>query len=142
MKFKFSLQSVLKVREHQEKLQKQKLAEEVSKKKKIDDHRMNILKGLEGYLQDRNDSEPAKILSVQRHGRHLEEIHKTVEKLNQDIKEVEHEVKKEREKLAEAHKKLHVIKKVEEYEYELFTKEMSKYEQKEMDETATQIYNR
>ena len=40
MKFKFSLEPVLKVRQHQEKVQQQKLAEELTNKNKISDLRI------------------------------------------------------------------------------------------------------
>ncbi|HBX66155.1 MAG TPA: flagellar export protein FliJ, partial [Balneolaceae bacterium] len=51
-------------------------------------------------------------------------------------------VSEEREKLASAHKKLHILEKVKEFEKGLFSEQAAKNGQKFMDEIATQSFSR
>ncbi|HKL18874.1 MAG TPA: flagellar FliJ family protein [Halalkalibaculum sp.] len=142
MKFKFSLASVLRVREHQEKLQKQKLAEEVSKKKDINELREKVQMKLENYLQDARTAEAENIHLIRRRSRHMQQVHQHMNKLTGELEKAEVVVVKEREKLATAHKNRHILEKVREFEHQLFAKKLSQDEQKFMDEIATQTSGR
>lgn len=142
MAFRFRLDPVLKVRKHKEKLQKQKLTTELQKKKEIDDIRIEAQEKLCHYLHVSGQSDISQIHDLQRHGRHMEQVHEWIAKLDHDLGAVENGVVRERKKLAEAHKDRHVLEKVKEGELELFRKKLEKFEQKMLDEIATQSYGR
>jgi len=130
MKFKFSLAPVLKVREHQEKIQKQKLAEQVSKKQKISDLQNEVQGKLKQFLNDSEEQTAASIHLIRQRSMHLEQVHQKMEKLNKELVQADITVSEEREKLASAHKKLHILEKVKEFEKGLFSEQAAKNEQK------------
>lgn len=142
MKFKFSLNSVLKVRKHQEKLQEQKLAEELLRKKGIDDLKAGISESLQTYLNDSKGNDAENIHAIKRHSVHLAETHKKIEKLDNESNEMDKTVKMVREKLSIAHKNRHILEVVKEVEKNMFMQQQNKTEQKSMDEIATQSYSR
>lgn len=142
MKFKFSLDSVLKVRKHQEKLQKQKLAEELVKKKEIDELKEQVQTKLENYLKDDHGKTAENIHSIKRHGKHMVQTHELIKKIGLESSEVEKNVSEVRNKLAEVHKSRHILEKVKEIEQHFFSRKLEKTEQKNMDEIATQSFSR
>lgn len=142
MKFKFSLAPVLKVRKHQEKIQKQKLAKKVSEQQKISNLQQEVQGKLQRFLNDDDQAEAANIHLIRQRSEHLNQVHQKMETLSKELDEAEIEVSEQREKLASAHKKLHILEKVREFEKGLFTDHMSKEEQKFMDEIATQSFSR
>lgn len=142
MKFKFSLDSVLKVRKHQEKLQEQKLAEELMRKKGIDDLRTGISAKLQTYLKDSGRKKAENIHAIKRHSVHVAETNKMIEKLDNESDEMKKTVEKVREKLSAAHKNRHILEVVKEFEKNLFLQQQNRTEQKHMDEIATQSYTR
>ena len=142
MAFKFSLESVLKVRKHEEKIQKQKLATKLMKKKKIDDVKNEVQTKLKSYLNDDNIEEAQNIQKIQRHGRHILQAHELIQKLNSESTEAEKLVSKVRENLTSAHKNRHILEKLKEVEQNGFTRKLQRDEQKTMDEIATQSFSR
>jgi flagellar FliJ protein len=130
------------VRKHEEKLQKQKLAEELMKKKKIDDVKEDVQTQLKSYLNNDANGEVQHIQRIKRHGRHLLQAHETIQKLNKDSAEAEKVVSNVRKKLAAAHKNRHMLEKLKEAEFTGFTKRVQEDEQKTMDEIATQSFSR
>ncbi|MCG8372966.1 MAG: flagellar export protein FliJ [Balneolales bacterium] len=142
MKFKFSLEPVLKVRQHQEKVQKQKLAEEVSKKNKITNLRNEVKGKLESYLNANEEKETGTVNDIKRHNTHLVNVHAHITKLEVQENKADQKVKKERDELAEAFKKLSILEKVKESEYSVFMKDSSRKDQKFMDEISSQSYTR
>tara|TARA_B100000508_G_C11325660_1_gene211699 strand:+ start:51 stop:479 length:429 start_codon:yes stop_codon:yes gene_type:complete len=142
MKFKFSLEPVLKVRQHQEKIQKQKLAEEISNKNKITLLRNEAQKKLENYLDNKKNQTAANIHLIKRHNAHIVEVNEHINKLGDKEKEANGKVKNERGKLAEAFKKLSILEKVKETEQGLYVKAEASVDLKFMDEISTQSFNR
>lgn len=142
MKFKFSLEPVLKVRQHQEKIQKQKLAEEVSNKNKITLLRNEVQGKLETYLEDQNNDPVANIHLIKRHNAHLLQVNDHINKLQDQEKEADGKVSEERGKLAEAFKKLSILEKVKETEHGAFISDVAKADQKFMDEISSQSFSR
>ncbi|WP_340103515.1 flagellar export protein FliJ [Rhodohalobacter sp. 8-1] len=142
MAFKFSLESVLKVRKHEEKIQKQKLAEELMKKKEIDDVKDDVHSKLKSYLNNDNIGEAQNIQKIQRHGRHILQAHELIQKLNSEAAEAEKLVTRVRENLAAAHKNRHILEKLKESEQSGFSRKLQRDEQKTMDEIATQSFSR
>ena len=142
MAFKFSLESVLKVRKHEEKIQKQKLAEELMKKKKIDDVKADVHSKLKSYLNNDRIGEAQNIQKIQRHGRHILQAHEVIQKLNSESQEINKSVSRVRENLASAHKNRHILEKLKEVEQSGFAQKLQRSEQKTMDEIATQSFSR
>lgn len=142
MKFKFSLEPVLKVRQHQEKVQQQKLAEELTNKNKISDLRNSVQGKLESYLETKDQDKAANIHAIKTHNAHLIQVNDHINKLQQQEEQADKKVKEERSKLAEAFKKLSVIEKIKENEHGTFVKDASKTDQKEMDEISSQTFRR
>lgn len=142
MKFKFSLNPVLKVKKHKEKLQKQKLAEEISKKKEIEEMQHRVQEKLQSYLKENENPKVQSVHDIKRHNKHMEQVHMLIKKLKKKLNEAEDSVSKERDKLAEVHKSRHVIEKVKEFEQKIFNREIELSEQKFMDEISTQSFNR
>jgi flagellar export protein FliJ len=142
MKFKFSLDPVLKVRKHQEKIQKQKLAEQVARKQKISNLQQQVQGKLEDYLQNSENTQAENIHMIRNRCVHMEMTHQEIDRLSKEIDKADVEVLKEREKLAAAHKKLHILEKVKEFEHNLFAEHTAKEDQKFMDEIATQSFSR
>lgn len=142
MKFKFSLEPVLKVRKHQEKMQKQKLAEEVARQNEINALRDQQKEQLNGYLESSDEMETRTVLEVKRHTSHLENVHQRMVSLSKELDQASEKVKIEQQKLASAHKDLHIMEKVRDFEHSLFSDQMNKEEQKFLDEIATQSFSR
>lgn len=142
MKFKFSLESVLKVRKHQEKMQKQKLAEEVDKRQRIHSLHEHEQGQLANYLEEKQEQKAVSVHEVKRHTSHLELVHQKMVKLSNELDKASDNVKNEQEKLASAHQQLHIMEKVRDFEHTLFSETMNKKEQKFLDEIATQSFSR
>ena len=142
MKFKFSLEPVLKVRQHQEKVQQQKLAEELTNKNKISDLRNSVQGKLESYLEAKDQDKAANIHAIKTHNAHLIQVNDHINKLQQQEEQAEKKVKEERSKLAEAFKKLSILEKVKENEHGTFVKDAAKTDQKTMDEISSQSFSR
>lgn len=142
MKFTFSLDSVLKVREHQEKIQQQKLAKEMQRKRNIEEVRNEVSSRLNQLLRSNEVKQFESLHSLKQLGSQMMEAHQTIDRLNGEKKEVEQAVDKERLDLAKAHKKRHIMEKVKELELNLFSEKVSRHEQILMDEIAGQLFNK
>ncbi|WP_138430791.1 flagellar export protein FliJ [Fodinibius saliphilus] len=142
MKFDFSLEPVLKVRKHEEKLQKQKLAEKMSKKKAIASKKEKLKEKLKAHLDTADVNDFRNLHDLKRHRRYINSLHKEVEELNNNLRIVENAIEQERDKLAEVHKKRHIMEKIKEEEHELFLEKLSRQQRKMMDEIATQSYSK
>lgn len=142
MKFTFSLDSVLKVREHQEKIQQQKLAKEMNRKRNIEEVRKEVSSRLDQLLKNNEVKQFESLHSLKQLGSQMMEAHQTMDRLNGEQKEVEKSVDKERLDLAKAHKKRHIMEKVKELELNLFSEKVSRHEQVRMDEIASQLFNK
>ena len=142
MKFKFSLEPVLKVRQHQEKIQKQKLAEEVAHKNSIQLLRNEVQDKLEDYLEEKQNDRAVNIHLIKRHNAHLIHVNDHINQLAKQEKQADAKVGKERAKLAEAFKNLSILEKVKEGEHSAFLKDAAKADQKFMDEISSQSFSR
>lgn len=142
MKFKFSLDSVLKVRSHQKKLEKQKLAEEVAERNKINQLQMEVQNKLQDYLKNAEDMKVQDMQTVRRHTAHIEQVHQQMSRLNEELNAADEKITNARQKLEAAHKNLHIIEKVKEFEHEIHLGKLSREEQKFLDEIATQSFKR
>lgn len=142
MKFDFSLEPVLKVRKHEEKIEKQKLAEELNKKKSLHELKDRLKEELEKHLDKGGGNNVANLHDLRRHQQYLNDLHEKVKEINSSLATVERAVNRQRDKLADVHKKRDIMEKVKEEERELFLEEMSKQQRKVMDEVATQRFSK
>jgi len=142
MKFEFSLESVLKVRKHEEKLQKQKLAEKLTEKKRLTIQKKKLKEKLQSVIDNADRNEFKNLHNLRRHNGYIQGLHKRMEQLNGSLKTIESAVEKERDKLALVHKKRNIIEKMKDEEYELFLEKVSRLQQKAMDEIASQAHSR
>lgn len=140
MKFKFSLEPVLEVRKHRETIQKQKLAEKLTKKKKLSELRDQLKQKLEVNLAKADREGFTNLHDLKRYQQYINDLHKKVEELNGSLKIIKKAIDKQRDKLAEVHKKRHIMEKMKEEEHEVFLEQVSKQERKIMDEVATQTH--
>lgn len=141
MKFEFSLESVLKVREHKEKVQKQKLAEKISKKQNLDERKQQLQTKLQRLLDRAERREFENIHDFRRNREYIENMREKVRKLNKSLRSVEQALEKQREKLAEVHKDHNIMEKLKEEEREEFMEKLSRQKRKIMDEVATQTHS-
>ena len=142
MKFEFSLESVLKVREHEEKVQKQKLAEKLNKKKHLNSIKENLKRELENHISNNGSNTYENLHDLQRKQQYINELHYKVKKVNSSLASVKRAVDEQRDILADVHKKRHIMEKVKEGERELFLEEISRQQRKIMDEVATQTFSK
>lgn len=142
MKFEFSMEPVLKVRKHEENIQKQKLAEKLTKKKDLNALKERLKKELENHVNEAGDNKFVNLHDLQRQQQYINDLHEKVKKVNESLEKVKAAVDRQRDKLADVHKKRHIMEKVKEDERELFLEEMSKQQRKVMDEVATQTFSK
>ena len=141
MKFEFSLEPVLKVREHEEKVQKQKLAEKLNKKKDLKILKQNLKNELENHISNSDGEKFLNVHDLQRQQQYINDLHEKVKKVNQSLESIKKAVDRQRDKLADVHKKRHIMEKVKEEEREVFFEQVSKQQRKVMDEVATQTFS-
>lgn len=142
MVFRFSLDPVLRVRMHQEKLQQQKLAAEVQKQEQIRGVRREIQTKLNRYLNASNGADASRVHDMKRHGSHLEQVHRLILDLDEELNEMKTVVHREQLKLAEIHKNRHILEKVREGELQEHRKKVGQIEQKTLDEVASRMHYR
>lgn len=142
MKFRFSLEPVLRVREHREKIQKQKLAEKQRIKQVISDKKTMIAKELEQFLGEKDKSSVYDVLKLKNAYAHMENSHQLMGKLARDLEKADQAISNERDKLVKAHRETHMLEKAKDREHEEFKKETDRTERKQMDEVAANFYNR
>jgi flagellar biosynthesis chaperone FliJ len=116
-KFKFRLETVLKVRKHEEFLQKQHFAKVLQKKAALEQHKVEINEQLQGR-------------------------HNQLFNLANRINKAENDVERERKKMLEARRKTLALENLESKQKIQFIKELDKAEQLVMNEIATQRFNR
>ncbi len=142
MTFRFSLEPVLRVREHKEKLQRQKLAEEMKRKKKIAEQKETVEAELKHFLAQKDLHKAHDIRKLKNSYVHLEHAHNAMGKLDRDMKKVDKAIFRERDKLVVAHRETHIMEKAKDREFSTYKIELERTEQKAMDEIATQFFNR
>ena len=142
MNFEFSLEPVLKVRKHEEKVEKQKLARKLNKKKDLNELKIQLKEELEKHLNDLESSSYRNVHDLQRYQQYVKDLHKKVKQVNSSLSTIKNAIEQQREKLADVHKKRHLMEKVKEEEKEIFLQEVSKKQRKVMDEVATQTFGK
>ncbi|MEO1022658.1 MAG: flagellar export protein FliJ [Bacteroidota bacterium] len=142
MKFKFSLNSVLKVRSHKKKAEKNEMAKRVAEKQEIERQQDHLKEELNTYVQSIADEEHSTVRMMKVRSAHVQTKQQQINALDNEKKQAEDRVEEQRKKLSKAHQDLHVIEKAYDIEHKAFKDQSSKEEQKFLDEIATQSYKR
>jgi flagellar export protein FliJ len=111
-------------------------------KQQLDESRNQQEERLQQYLEKSNKTESATLRQIQCHTSHLELVNKKMADLSKELDKANTNVRTQRSKLAEAHKQLHIMEKVRDFEHTLFNEEEFRSEQKFMDEIATQSFGK
>ncbi|MDG5766747.1 flagellar export protein FliJ [Balneolales bacterium ANBcel1] len=142
MKFRFSLEPVLRVREHKEKIQQQKLAEKQRIKQILDERKSEIADELKQFLGEKEKASVYDIRKLRNAYAHMEHTHQMMGKIDRDAGKAQDEVNRERDKLLKAHRETHILEKIKDREHSAFREEADRMEQKHMDEIAAQYFGR
>ncbi|TNE71799.1 hypothetical protein EP331_08460 [bacterium] len=135
-KFKFRLAAVLRIRKHQEQLQKQAFAKVVQKKVLLEDKKAEMQDELGAYVNSSNQH------IGKNHFEYIQTRHVSIFNLKNRIKKADAEVERERMKLLEARKKTMALENLESKQKITFMQELDRSEQIQMNEIATQRFNR
>ncbi|MEX0773123.1 MAG: hypothetical protein WD038_08160 [Balneolales bacterium] len=142
MKFKFNLESILKVRMHEENLEKQKLAslqnEETLLRNKFEERREDLRK----IDASRNAMELVNHNRERMMQNYVLEKGLALNHLSQEIKEKKEVVNQQRKNVIEANKQFQIIKKLRQKALLEFIKETNRQDQLAQNEIATQVYYR
>ncbi len=138
MKFKFRFASVLKLRRHQEKKEKQKLGI-LLKKKEILHRKILELKNLchHGIEQ----AEEQSLVKNRQDYAQKHTWHKKLTRLRQQVTRLDTEVEEQRQALTEAYKNTRMMEKLKDNEKQAFIEEAEHLEQLQQNEIAIQRYN-
>ncbi|MCH8557582.1 MAG: flagellar export protein FliJ [Balneolia bacterium] len=142
MKFNFPLDSVLKVRKHEESVQKLKLAKEIQKKTQINELQADVSEKLKQFVQHSNGNSAESIHNIRVHSLYLQQIHSDMESLNVKEHKVEKTIELERKGLQEAYKKRYILEKMKEFKKKDFNEEVLKAEQSSLDEISIQSFSK
>lgn len=142
MKFNFSLDPVLKVRRHEENIQKLKLAQELQKKNHIKKLQTKVKENLEKFLDDSNENNAESIHNIKMQSLYLQQVHFEIEKLADKESNVKKSIQEVREDLEKIHQKRHILEKMKELKIDLFKGELQKHEQNNLDEISIQSFSR
>lgn len=135
-KFTFSLATVLRVRKHQEQMQKQAFAKVVQKKVALEERKEEVHSELELYTNS-SSTVMGKI-----HFEYIQSGHNQLFNLSNRIKKADVDVERERKKLMEARQKTLALENLESKKRVEFIYELDRAEQIQMNEIATQRFNR
>lgn len=135
-KFTFTLKTVLRVRKHQEQVQKQALAKVVQKKFALEDRKDEVNTELVTYTNS-----PLQTMG-KLHFEYIQSRHSQMFNLSNRIKKVDVDVDRERKKLMEARQKTKALENLESKQRIEFIYELDRAEQIQMNEIATQRFNR
>ena len=139
MKFTFSLESVLKVREHREQAQKQAYALETRNMQEIKSQLIDARDKLDQMNSEEGLNSISNIQHMRRQFSHMQQMHAMIGKLNQDLTRADKRVSTERERLVEAHRLTHIMESAKEREFARYRHEFNQAEQKQMDDISSII---
>ena len=141
-RFEFELKSVLRVRRHQEELQRQKFASARKKRQELEQRKASIEQEVAQCNDRRNRAvDGSTPVSHRQHYSYLHQQQQAVRDLEQQIAKAEQQVEQERTKLVEANKKTRILENLEAKQKAAFHQKVERLEQKQINEIATQRFN-
>lgn len=138
MKFKFRFDSVLKIRRYQKRKEKQKLNVLFNKRSTTEQLVSNLWKQCR---QEAESSTKESVLANRRYYTQKHRQHEYLKQLKQELNQLNSKVKQQREKLAEAVKRMQMMEKIKERDKKVFIEHAEHVEQLQQNEVAIQRYN-
>lgn len=142
MKFKFKFDSLLSVRQHEQEMQRLEYARTLRALYNLQQEKSQISEVLDQYNKNFTINTPDGRFGMIQHYNFIQQSHQKIWELDKAIRRAEDEAEKERLKLVEANKKMKMLEILETKERKDFIVAMERLEQKEMNEVATQLFNR
>lgn len=141
-KFKFKLDTVLRVRRHKEEKARQKLADLRRRKMRLETQKSEINGDLKAFHNNR-DEQVDRQTPVQHRQQYsyIHEQHKQIKQLDNKIENLAKQVAEQRKKLIEANKQTKILSNLKSKHKMNFLEEVDRLEQKQLNEIATQRYN-
>lgn len=141
MKFRFPLQTVLRIRRHEESAQKKLFADAQRVVQAINEE---ITRKETDLLEFTTAKSPDvfKASDLERRYAYMHDIHRQQFELGNELKKAEAEAAKERKKLVEAHRKTKILENLENKKRLEFIAEQNRQEMIALNETATIRFNR
>lgn len=143
-KFSFKLEPVLKIRIHEEELQKQAFARQMQQLVTLKERHDEVRDELERY-SDEHEREHISLRSpaeYQRHYAFIQSKQQELARLDDEIEQSKERTEQERKKLIVANQKTRVLENLKEKKRLEYLKEVDREEQKVMNEIATQRFHR
>ncbi len=142
MKFRFKLETVLKIRAHEENMEKQRLGLALNEWQALKEQQKNLESSLtDVHSQFIQHSELDMVKMKQYYG-FIHDQHATINKLDHEMETAEEKVNEQRKRLLEANKKTRMLEKLKEKERMRYRQDLERTEQFELNEIATQRFNR
>ncbi|HKI45649.1 MAG TPA: flagellar export protein FliJ [Balneolales bacterium] len=144
-KFSFKLEPVLKIRIHEEELQKQAFAREMQQLIGLKGEYDKVQNELEQYSKEYENGNRALLQSpneYQRHYTFIQSRQQELARLNREIEQAKERTEQERKKLITANQKTRVLENLKERKRVEYLEEADREDQKVMNEIATQRFHR
>ena len=144
-RFSFKLEPVLKIRTHEEELQKQAFARQMQQLIGLKEEHEKVQNELEQYSKEYDQGDHASRHSpaeYQRHYAFIQSRQQELAQLGHEIEKAEERTEQERKKLITANQKTRVLENLKERKRLEYLKEADREEQKVMNEIATQRFHR
>jgi len=142
MKYSFRFQSLLELRKHQEKAEKQKLAEITKELMDLLNAREQIQRMIVEYALDNSDRGPGSVQFFKAGYTFLQQQRNKLRRLETKLRKIKAEQDKQRERLRLANQETKKLEKIKEKDKAKFFLEQERNEQLELNEIATQMYSR
>lgn len=140
MLFEFGLETVLRIRSHEENEQMRIYGDHVRTTEALKSTQGNVRNQLQ-TLADQHRTLAGGTKNIRSHYAYLHDLHQQDHELDGEIRKAKEAAEKERLKLVEANKKTKVLEKLKERQRLEFIKELERKEQLEQNEMATIRYN-
>lgn len=141
-KFKFKLETVLRVRRHREEKARQELADLRRRKMRLESQKHEI----NGHLQTFNNNRDEQIdgqtpIQHRQQYSYIHDQHQQIKQLDNKIDHLAKQVNDKRKKLIEANKQTKILSNLKAKHKMNFLEEVDRLEQKQLNEIATQRFN-
>lgn len=142
MKFNFQFESILNVRQHQEKKEQQKLARLLGKDRQLQKEVHADQEKLHSFEQLKPDGQRQTAAEVRHRYELKQDLQREIWQKQQEHRKLQQQIEQQRSELIEINKKTQMLEKLKDRERIKFIEHYQQLEQKQQNAIATQIYNR
>lgn len=139
MKFNFRFSSLLKLRHHQEKMEKQKLSALFERRSRLEEQYHKLQRR---WTEPRDERESQSVVLVRQQYAQKHERQKQLSALRQQLQQLGAEVEQQRRRLAKANKETRKLEKLKDNEKQAFIKDVEHRDQLQQNEIAIQRFNK